>query len=472
MEKNLKRVKTIVVLALVILVSLIAFCGIYAKNNGIWKNYLKKYNFGMELSGFRELHFVLDPTEEEKEVYVDDNGNIIGKVEDGEDKKEEGVPLEENKEEVAKETAKEPELKKETRKIKANEDSAINIENFELSKKVIQKRLENFNSYEYNIRMDNVTGELVLELPDDEDLGVKEALVTTRGEIEIIDRQTGVVLLKNSNVKSAASIVSNQNAEYQIYLQIKFDEVGAEKLKEISKEYKQTTDGAGEDTTKYVSVKYDDQIITTTYFGDELGNGEIFVPLGNPTSDANEYSVAKEQADRIAKIINEEEMPLVYQLKSDNYIKSEITDEMVLVAKIVFAVILVVVSAILIVKFKASGVKMAILAVAYVAILSLVIRYANVTVTLNSLIAFVASVIINYVFVFKMLKELKINSNSKIAFGNTLKELYFAIVPVCIIALIFTFMASTIINSIGMTLFWGLFVQVVYNGLIVLINII
>ena len=80
MEKFLKVVKTIAVLLIVILVSFISFFGIYIQNNGVWENVLPEYKIGMELGGHRELRFVLDDTEESKEVYVDENGNYKGDV--------------------------------------------------------------------------------------------------------------------------------------------------------------------------------------------------------------------------------------------------------------------------------------------------------------------------------------------------------------------------------------------------------
>ena len=80
MEKGLKTIRTIAILLIVILISVIAFGGLYLKSNGIWTNVLPEFNYGMELSGIRELRFVLDNTEEEKQVYVDEEGNILGEV--------------------------------------------------------------------------------------------------------------------------------------------------------------------------------------------------------------------------------------------------------------------------------------------------------------------------------------------------------------------------------------------------------
>ena len=66
-----------------------------------------------------------------------------------------------------------------------------------------------------------------------------------------------------------------------------------------------------------------------------------------------------------------------------------------------------------------------------------------------------------------MLNGLKNISNTKAVFGKAMKELYLTIIPVCIIAIIFTFMSGVIISSIGMVLFWGLLLQAVYNTLVI-----
>ena len=83
MEKNLKVVRTIAVLLLIVLLSVIAFCGINEKFLGVWLNVVEDYKYGMEFDGYRESRFTLDESKEEKDVYVDDNGNVIGDPNDG-----------------------------------------------------------------------------------------------------------------------------------------------------------------------------------------------------------------------------------------------------------------------------------------------------------------------------------------------------------------------------------------------------
>ena len=88
MKKVLKINKTLIVLGIIILISIVSFLGLYEKTNGVWSNLLPNYNLGTDLNGYRELHFTLDTAEEEKEVYVDDDGNILGFVEDGQNSKQ------------------------------------------------------------------------------------------------------------------------------------------------------------------------------------------------------------------------------------------------------------------------------------------------------------------------------------------------------------------------------------------------
>lgn len=130
MEKNLKKVRIIAILLIVVAIVLIAFLGFNEKKNGIWKNLLPEFNLGMELKGIKELHYVLDDSEEEKEVYINSEGNISGVVKDQDANAQ--VSLEtENGETQNTEEPDKTDIEgytKEKRVIKANEEADINIE--------------------------------------------------------------------------------------------------------------------------------------------------------------------------------------------------------------------------------------------------------------------------------------------------------------------------------------------------------
>ena len=75
-------------------------------------------------------------------------------------------------------------------------------------------------------------------------------------------------------------------------------------------------------------------------------------------------------------------------------------------------------------------------------------------------------------FEYKLLENLRKNDDIKLEFTETMKQLYLAIIPVAIVAIIFTFMQSAVISSIGMVLFWGIAIQALYSGILYLIGII
>ena len=488
MEKCLKSIKVICVILIVILSSVVAFGGLYFKDKGIWNNVLKDFKLGMELKGHRELHYVLDDSEEEKEVYVDSDGNYKGEVikedenetstSETTDEAETSNPETTDQAETSNpettdqtETNKNEEngeYKTETRTIKANEDANINISNFEKCKKSIQKRLESINLYEYNIRQDTVTGEIVIELPDDENLEIAESLIATIGKFEIIDSQTGVILLDNSYLTKATILTSTENNQYQSYMQLEFTDEGKEIIKKISKEYVETTLDDGTTDTKTISIEIDGQAISRTYFSEELTQGILQIPIGQATTDPEEYTKNAEEVSRIAYLLNNEKLPLTYKLSSDNFIKSPLIEQYMLIVLIVSLVVVCIAIIYLIIKYKLKGLYASIINIGYIALLTLIIRYTNVLVTLNSLIAFVFAIAINYIFTIKVLKNLKNNNSKRTALLNAMKELYLSIIPVCIIAIVFTLMPATVISSIGMTLFWGLILQAVLS-LIVLI---
>ena len=62
MEKNLRKFRTIAIVLVVVLISLIAFVGIFGKSLNQFKNLIPSYTYGMDLEGSRELKFVVDTT--------------------------------------------------------------------------------------------------------------------------------------------------------------------------------------------------------------------------------------------------------------------------------------------------------------------------------------------------------------------------------------------------------------------------
>ena len=487
MEKNLKIVRTIAVLSVVVLLCVISFIGINARLLGVWVNKVKDYKYGMEFDGYREFRFTLDESKEEKDVYVDDNGNVIGDPNDGSETTLASTNVVETEttdgdlklpvaDDTKTDTSKDDAVNKarqevgyalEKREIKANEDDAINKENFDKTKRIIQERLETISNYEYNIRIDDITGDMVVELPENDNIELEQSLILTKGLVEVIDTQTGVVLLDNSDFVHVDAIASELEdlSGVQVYMNIQLNEEGTKILKKMSNDYTQTVDGAGVETIKYVTVRLDGQNLISTYFGEEIINGELNIPMGEPATDEATYNNIYEQLTRLISIINGERLPLTYILHQDTFVNSSITDDMINVAKVLFAVAVVVASVIMVVKYKVKGLVLAILSLGFVALTDLTVRYMQITVTINSVIAALAIIIMNYAYMFKVLAGYKDNTITKVVYKEVSKHYYLSIAPVIILAIIFTFMNGAVINSIGVVLFWGLLVQALYNAL-------
>ncbi len=468
MEENLKKIRTITILLGAVFIAVIAFVGFYTNQYGIWVNRLKDFNLGMELNGKRELHYVLDNSENEKEIYLDKDGNYAGDV--ATNNSNTSISLETEDGETTQPEDDKTNIEgytKETRTVKVNEESNITKENFEKAKKIIQARLEKLEVYEYNIRLDNVTGEIIIELPDDENLDIELPTISSVGNFEIIDAQTGLILMKDSDLKKAKVLYSTETTGYQAYLQLEFNDEGKEKLKEISNKYQATFAEDGTQTSNNISIKMDDQVLSTTYFGEEMSTGVLQLRMGNVVTTQEDRIELAKSLTMITNILNEEKLPLTYTLSSDNRVSSVLTQEVKTIAEIVAIVLIALVSLYLVLRFKLEGFKSAILTLGYLGLLNIIIRYTNVVITVNGLIAVVAVVIINYVFVINYLKRLGTSEMKRTALLDTMKKIYLAIVPICVISIIFTFMSSVVISSIGMILFWGLFVQALYNYLFI-----
>ncbi len=482
LEKVLERIKVWIVILVVVVVSMIAFWGIFLKDKGIWKNVVPDYEYGMQIEGARELRYVPDNSEAEKYVYVDENGAIKGEVwKDGSPTtaEEEAKSAEENADvENTESETEEISYAKEMRSIKVNSDDKLTKENFEKTKKLIQKRLKSQQIPQYNIRIDDVTGKLVIETANDDTIETVENLIASAGKFQIIDYQNGLVLMDNSDIKKA-SVVSSNTDMYNTYLQIEFNKEGAEKLREISTKYveikkdEQTEnvdeqqegeeDNHEEETQKkYVSIVFDNTTMMTTYFGEEMTAGILQISVGKARAEQEEFLEDYQSAKRIADILNSGVLPVTYQLETDNFVKAEYTKENVNALKMIAVVAIALASIILVVRFKKNGVLGAILAIGYIATLSIVARYTNVVITENSMIAYAIVIIMNYIFVKMLLKMLQTQEIVQ-AYSEVMKKFYLVTIPVDVIAIVFTFSKYTTINSIGMVLFWGIILNVLYH---------
>ena len=140
--------------------------------------------------------------------------------------------------------------------------------------------------------------------------------------------------------------------------------------------------------------------------------------------------------------------------------------------KSLIAVLVVIGIIVLIIKYKSKGLLAGISFIGLSAIYLLLVRYANVVISVESIFGIAIILILNFIFTFMLLdkiennlKENKENAVNK-ATVETYKKFFDRIIPICIMVVAFCFIKWIPISSFGMISFWGLVMIVVYNAVI------
>ena len=102
----------------------------------------------------------------------------------------------------------------------------------------------------------------------------------------------------------------------------------------------------------------------------------------------------------------------------------------------------------------------------------LVIRYTNVSVSIQGIVGIIVTILLNYIFINKILSKIKHSEDSKKlenvkeAIKESYKEFFIRLIPICISIIAFCFASWTTISSFGMVMFWGVALIALYNYLI------
>lgn len=255
--KAYQKITIITLMLLVAIIIAICFGGIYKLQDYKVIKITPKYLLGMEFSNSKILNFEVDTTSTQKTIY-DSNGNVVNQETGVEYKETDGYKtVEEN----------------------VNNSKNLTEENYKISKNILIERLKSLEAKQYNIRQ-NENGNIVVEIPENDDSDNISKYLIQNGKFEIIDDETNAVLMDNSSIEKALIVYSsdeNETANTKVYLQIKFNEVGTIKLEAISQIYVETktelTETTGTtDSTKKVSIQFDGTTYMTTYFGETMTN--------------------------------------------------------------------------------------------------------------------------------------------------------------------------------------------------------
>lgn len=427
----MKNIKIITIILAIILVTLVAFGGVYIKTQNRMENKVKDYTLGRELAGGREIQLNVATAE-----------NTKPKAED------------------------------------------LTIENYETVKKTIENRLNSFGAQDYTISLNKDNGSIKIELPEDANTDAYAYLSTASAKVEIKEKDANTELLKDSMVQKARySYSSNADGEYQVILELYLTEEGQTKIEEIKNNYailaeevqeieatksanetsEDGTEEAGEaaeetaeeektaEATKKIAVL---TIGGTEYDIDKIEKNKITIKIGGETTNSSTINSNINVAAELAILISAGKYPISYEMTDNAFVYTDITTKQIINLGIVVAVVVLVVFVILTIKYKTRGLLASISFVGFISVLSLILRYTNVSISIEGIGAIILTIIIN-----TRINQLILRDGKNVNY----KELVLKLIPVVIITLVFSFTSWSNLSSFGMVMFWGLSLIVVYN---------
>ncbi len=444
-EGSLKLILAILVIILLCIVSL---GGIYAKDKNVMKNVLPNYILGMDL----DTNTII------KLDVVKNEGNS------SENTQEESNETEKNSESENSENA-----ENNTEKNNSENGQAQNIytvENFKQSKKIIEKRLKNAGINQYTLRLDEQSGTIIMEVPDDTDNDTLQNIFVV-GKTEIKISENNEVIGDYNSISKITTAIDDSYVNYGIgsfvKLDIEFSKDAVKKFEEIKNNYIIPTDEEGKQTENNIVIAIDGSAIcsmTETEFLETAVKGSLPLKLGDYTNDKTTLNNTLREADSIKNIIQSGNLPITYSVNYTNDIHSNISEIGIIS---VFAVILIIMLVYLVLKYKLKGILAELDILGFGALLLLVLRYTNVEISIASTVSIATMLILQFIYSVKLLDNEKISS--KIFTEETIKFTKM-LIPAFIMSVVIAFANILEISGFGMILFWGIILFEIFNNII------
>ena len=489
----MKKIKILTIILAIVAITMISFLGIYVQYQNRMENKVKDYNYAMDLKGARNIK--LEVSQDTRSVIRDANGKEIDDADDLTDEElaEKGYTKQD-----------EP----------YNNQEQLTGENYKNAKKLIEKRLKNMGIANYEISLNEENGEMLIQVPEDENADYIVSNINSVGKFQILDTETGEVLMDNNDIKASTVLYGSDSTQTtngtSVYLNIDFDKEGAKKLEEITSTYieqeiteeenkneeetvEETTENKPEETTtetenaqeeaetteeetetveKTITMKIDDEKIMTTSFDTPIRTGSIQLSIGSATTDIDTLNDYMKQASSVSTTLDSGKLPVKYNISENEYIMSDITKEQLQYVEIALAVVALIGIIIFVLRYKLNGLLAGIAYIGLASIYLLLIRYTNVVVSIQGIFGIGIILILNYIFLNKVLAKINKTNNktSKVEINKLIKESYkeffIKIIPICIATIVFCFTNWTSISSFGMVMFWGITLIALYNYIV------
>lgn len=438
--KTQKKLNLVLIVLIILLLSIVSFGGIYIKDKSNMKNILPSYKLGNDLKGYRQVNFVVEESNDESQ---------------------------------------------DTKKYEAGD--------YRKAAEIFKKRLNSLKVDNYTVSCDEYSGKIVITLPEDDKTDTILSDLAETGKFSIVDSTTNEELLNNKDVKSVKVGVQQGVSSAQMYMSINFNTKGSSKFAQITKNYQNNVEentvqnessenasneaetenneesNSEEKSSKQVTLKVDDATLMTTDFTQVIDNGVLTLTLGTSSTSTEIDQTQLDSAENLAAIIENEALPVNYKVDSNTYIGSVVDTNTIKGIICIEVAIALVIALVIIVKFRLNGLFATILSIGYVAITLICVRLANVTISLEGIIAVLLSYVANILFSVLLLKDYK-NSLSKKdktrLLNNVIKKYTLVLIPELLISIVCCFTIWVPLFSFGMVMFWGLIISWIYNVVI------
>jgi len=422
----MKNVKKLTIILTIVLLCLVSFIGIYVKKPGTVKNIVKDYELGMNLGGYREV------------------------------------------------------------RLSVADDQEVTNDKVEQVKELLQKRLNQLGAKDYLLKTDYITGEIVIEIEETDNTDQIVADIYGAGNIKFVDSEdTSKIFMTNADIEEVSLKYSSSENGTGIYLDFDFTDEGAKMMEDLSSnayktvkteektestEGEETTEGTTETTTEgeeateeevkqpKLTLMIDDTQLLSSSFDNPVTGGRLQLSLNAETTNADKIQQAVNTGMAISTILNNGPLPIKYELNSNTYIYSDISEEIKLVFVTIIGILILIALTILIIKYKVSGLLSSISYIGFIAVYLLILRYANVVISLEGVAGILVILITNYLLTQKLL--------TKESTLEAFKEMGIQSIPVIAVIIAFSFINWTNIASFGMTMFWGIILITIYNFIV------
>lgn len=446
----MKKVKITTIILAIILVTLVAFGGVYLKTQNRMEDKVKEYSFGRELEGERLIELkITDGSEEEAVLNPED----------------------------------------------------LTVENYEIVKNTIEKRLKSLGAEDYTISLKKEDGTIRVELPEDERTDDLAYYLIASGKVRIKEKDADTELISDSMIKKAQyTYKTNTDGAYQVYLELLLTKEGQAKLEEIRNDYavlateideieaSQSADESDEDvestdtentseetdtTTENIETTTEEtkKIATLTVAGTEydiekIEKNKITVKMGSQTSNTTTVNNNMAKAAELAMLVNSGKFPIEYEVQNNRFVYSDISKEQLMYFALVLAVILLVIFVVFTIRYKTKGLLASISCIGFIALLSLLLRYTNVSISIEGIGAIILTILIDLKLNQLILSKIKTMDVVDEATVSSYKDMFLKLVPIMIITIVFCFSGWSNLSSFGMIMFWGLVLIAVYNVIV------